>query len=365
MCLFRPSAVYALALAGLLCFQPDPTSAADLTIGVRADAPPFSYLTVPRSEGRDTEDAPSDVPGKVFTGYIVNICTEVIAEMQKTRHFTVRFEELEAKNRFTALQSGDIDVLCDPATIDQSRLRAPTVMVSSPVFLSGVGVAQSNLRQWAGHWPCIGPVVGIVEGTTARRAVQLIAEEFGFGETFSRVVRAHPDPEKVTLSQDDANSLDRCASAAQNFGIDPVRLASYTASGRTTDEISSAVAVREYANHRALARALCQNEVYYSVGDLEIVARALDAVIAEEMPDCDVRINPQVFSEERYGIFVHISDVMDHTDRLALAFLRQLSIEINKGHNSILVRSFADNFDRTKISRSLDLFFWSVVAGAH
>ncbi len=54
---------------------------------------------------------------------------------------------------------------------------------------------------------------------------------------------------------------------------------------------------------------------------------------------------------------------MDASDRLALQFMRQLSVEINRGTDSILVKSFADNFDRTAISRSLDLFFWSVVAG--
>lgn len=48
---------------------------------------------------------------------------------------------------------------------------------------------------------------------------------------------------------------------------------------------------------------------------------------------------------------------MTTADKLALSFLRQMSIEIHKGQDSILVRSFVDNFDRGKISRSFDLFF--------
>ena len=158
--------------------------------------------------------------------------------------------------------------------------------------------------------------------------------------------------------------MTRCVEAAGQFEIDPEKLAKYTSPDPGKVDPSAAVVVKSYPNHVALAQALCRGEIYYSVGDLEIVARALEAVTKNEMPDCPAEVDPQVFSEERYGIFVHISPEMNQSDRLAQAFLRQLSVEIHKGTDSALVRSFSDNFDRSRISRSLDLFFWSIVAGS-
>ena len=198
---------YVQYLALMSCFCATSAFAqADLVIGVRADAPPFSYLHAPRLEDRLTEDAPSDVVGEVFTGYMINICTAVLTEMRKVETFSVRFEEVEAKDRFLALKTGAVNVLCDPATINRERLADPTVFVSPPVYLSGVGRAQSIDRQWVAHWPCIGPVVGIVEGTTAARSVKMIADSFGFGETFSPIVQTHPNPDNVVLSKDETKT---------------------------------------------------------------------------------------------------------------------------------------------------------------
>ncbi|MBR9837867.1 MAG: amino acid ABC transporter substrate-binding protein [Rhodobacteraceae bacterium] len=359
------SLAVALCAAVLLCLPGAHALAqADLIVGVRSDAPPFAYLGPRRTEGRMTVDAPSGQGDMVFTGYMVNVCTGALEELRKRETFTVEYLAVDAPDRFEELRAGRIDILCDPATITRERLAGENVYVSPPVYLSGVGRAQVSERQWVAHWPCIGPVVGVVNGTTAPRAVKLMADEFGFGETFSDVVQRHPDVDRVVLSESEANDLTRCAAVAEKFGRDPETLAPYTNPDPALTDPSAAVAVRSYPNHRALARALCSGEIYYSVGDLEIVSRAIAAIRETEFRDCTARVDPQVFSEERYGIFVHVSDEMDRSDRLALAFLRQLSIEIHKGYDSILVRSFADNFDRARISQSLDIFLWSVVAGA-
>ncbi len=335
-----------------------------LTIGVRTDAPPFSYLAEPNPEGRLTDYSPEQASGEVYTGYMVNICASVLEEMQKTREFSVSWVPVPARDRFTALEDGQINILCDPATITQERLSIPGVLVSPPVYLSGVGRAETTRDQWAGHWPCIGPIAGVVEGTTAPRSVRLIAESFGFGETFSPRVLAHPDVDSVTLDADEKESLTRCPSAVAKITRDVGPLAEYVSEDINQTDPAAAYVVRSYPDHEALAKALCDGEIYYSVGDLEIVTLALKSYMEKE-PDCPARSDPQVYSEERYGIFIRLSNQMDDADQLALAFLQQLTIDIHKGQDSILVRSFSDNFDRQKISRSLDLFLWNLVAGAN
>lgn len=355
--------IFALAM---LTWQFGTTSAeaqADLTIGVRTDAPPFSYLAKPDREGRLTSDSQPVASGEVYTGYMVNICATVLEEMQKSREFTVDWRPVEAKNRFTELKDGKINILCDPATITQKRLAIPGVLVSPPVYLSGVGRAETTRDQWAGHWPCIGPIAGVVEGTTAPRSVRLIAEKFGFGETFSPIVLAHPQVDKIVLNAEEKDDMTRCRSAVAEVTRNVGPLAAYFSPDSAETDASAAYVVRSYPDHEALAKALCDGEIYYSVGDLEIVTLALKSYM-EDRPDCQAQADPEVYSEERYGIFIHLSDRMDTSDQLALAFLQQLSIAIHKGHDSILVRSFSDNFDRQKISRSLDLFLWNLVAGA-
>ncbi len=334
-----------------------------LKVGVRTDAPPFSYLAKPDPEGRLTKYSPIQPSGEVYTGYMVNLCATVLDEMQKSRNFTVSWVAVPAKDRFTKLEDGQIDILCDPATITQERLAIPGVMVSPPVYLSGVGRAETTRDQWAGHWPCIGPIAGVVEGTTAPRSVRLIAENFGFGETFSPLVLAHPDVDNVVLDAKEKESLTRCPGAVEQITRDVGPVATYVSAEVAETDPSAAFVVRSYPDHEALAKALCDGEIYYSVGDLEIVTLALQTYM-EKVPDCPARADPQVYSEERYGVFVRVSDQMTETDQLALAFLRQLSIDIHKGQDSLLVRSFSDNFDRQKISRSLDLFLWNIVAGA-
>lgn len=253
-------------------------------------------------------------------------------------------------------------MLCDPATIDRTRLPFDSVMVSPPVYLTGIGVAEYTGDQWAYHWPCIGPVVGIIKGTTAPRAVEKIAVLGDFGASFSRAVDAHPYDEKVTLSDDDKQDVRNCKALATAYKIPLQRLKPDFIQDDLDSNSSAPNVVYGFRDHESLAKALCGGEIYYSVGDLEIISSALQSVRETSEPDCKARVNPNVLTEERYAVFVRVTEAMTTADKLALSFLRQMSIEIHKGQDSILVRSFVDNFDRGKISRSPDLFFWSLVA---
>ncbi|WP_425090756.1 hypothetical protein [Tropicimonas sp. S265A] len=334
----------------------------ELVVGYRAEVPPFSYLAAARPDGRLTSEVESEEAGRVITGFMINVCYSVIQEMKKHNSFRVRFKEIaSAQKRFEFLEAGEIHVLCDPATINQERLAIPSVMVSPPVYLSGIGVAEYDGRQWPYFWPCIGSVVGVVQGTTAFGAVKTIAEANGFGPTFSPFVERYLYNDVASPFQLPAEEVPNCNAQAQ---ADSVAL-------QKLDDMATAYAartappvVRDFSDHKSLATALCKGEIYYSVGDLEIIARALSSVKNSGQQDCAASVNSLVFTEERYGIFAHVSKEMTETDRLVLSFLRQLSIEIHKGEDSVLVRSFIDNFKRSEISRSLDVFFWSVVAGS-
>lgn len=312
-----------------------------LVVGVREDAPPFSYLESSNPE--------------IYSGYVVQICTHVLEKMREGRNFEIKFSPLKPSTRFTELSEGRVDVLCDPATIDRERLTLPGVMVSQPIYLSGIGIATATrFNQWIAHWPCIGPIVGVVEGTTTRSTViDQMAKDSRFGASFGEKIQQHPNVDQVTLSEQEADQFRRCKDKAEQDSVKLSRL--------NTEPMPDPI-VMSFPDHFALAKAVCDQKVLFSVGDLEIIATALQ-IAKDKNPDCAFEVDPEVTSEERYGIFVHVSERMDDTDRLAIAFLRQLSIEIHKGRDSALISSFRNNFEVAKVSRTLDLFYWNVIAG--
>lgn len=348
----------------MLSAQRTVSQSTEFIIGYRTDVRPFSDIAKPNPEGRLTEEIATEATDAVITGCIMNICTSVLENMPERADFTPVFKAVpSAVDRFDWLQNGKIHVLCDPATIDRIKLSFDSVMVSPPVYLTGIGVAEYTGDQWAYHWPCIGPVVCMIKGRTAPRAVEKIAVLGDFGASFSRVVDAHPYDEKVTLSDDDKQDVRNCKALATANKISLQRLKPEFIQDDLDSNFSAPTVVYGFTDHESLAKALCGGEIYYSVGDLEIISSALQSVRETSEPDCKARVNPNVLTEELYAVSVRVTKAMTTADKLALSFLRQMPIEIHKGQDSILVRSFVDNFDREKISRSLDLFFWSLVAG--
>lgn len=94
-----------------------------IKLGVRSDAPPFSALV----DGWPT-------------GFSVDLCSAVAAAMSEV----TEVEELEGAlfvvdtaNRFDALQSGEIDVLCGATTA--TLRRREIVSFTIPTFATGVG----------------------------------------------------------------------------------------------------------------------------------------------------------------------------------------------------------------------------------
>lgn len=332
----------------------DPNS---LIVGVRKDAGPFSFFEgTEKADRNDKADQQSD---SAYGGYVVDICKTVFeAAFQDER---VTFEAVTPGERFEKLINGEIQILCDPSTITAARLEHEDIQVSQPIYLSGVGIALFEGNQWVGHWPCRASVVGIVENTTAKDVLKRIAKREAFGPTFSTRVAQSADPGVApALSDfDDPPNIARCNESAKAQGV----------KGYTDIVASTHVAppvVKTYSNHSDLARAVCTGEVYYSVGDLEIIGAALmayrDSAPGQKEP-CEAKVLNRVYSTERYGIYTHLSDADTTRNRMVRKFMRQLSIEIHKGYESVLVKSFRKNLDAAKISNSLDQFFWNVISG--
>ena len=127
-----------------------------LRLGIRTDAPPYSYRT--------TSGEPS--------GYIVDLCREVVEAVRNSQAIPalkVEYVEVSSASRFDALRDGKIDILCDPTSMTMSR-RA-IVDFSLPTFIDGAGVLHradavyrlEDLR---------GKRIGVLRGTTTEEVLK-------------------------------------------------------------------------------------------------------------------------------------------------------------------------------------------------
>ena len=146
-----------------------------ITLGYRADARPFSY--------RDESGSPA--------GYSVALCGKIAEELKAK----VIFVQVSVEDRFTALQQGKIDLLCDPAT--ETLARRSAVAFSIPVLASGTGAlvrrdAPARLKEVLAGRKVSGPiwrgsayqilekrVFTVVGGTTGERWVRERRDELG------------------------------------------------------------------------------------------------------------------------------------------------------------------------------------------
>lgn len=146
-----------------------------LTLGYRADARPFSF--------KDESGNPA--------GYSVALCRKVAEDLKAETIFV----QVSVEDRFTALQHGKIDLLCDPAT--ETLARRGAVDFSIPVLASGTGAlvrrdAPGRLKEVLSGRRVSGPVwrgsayqilekrvFSAVAGTTGERWVRERRDELG------------------------------------------------------------------------------------------------------------------------------------------------------------------------------------------
>jgi len=125
-------------------------------IGYRTDAPPFSY---------------SSEIGEP-SGYIVDLCREVAASVKQElglKDLKVEYVTVTAEDRFDAVTSGRVDLLCEATTVTLARRKL--VDFSLPTFIDGASVmvrsdGPQSFKSLAGH------KIGVHAGTTTEDALR-------------------------------------------------------------------------------------------------------------------------------------------------------------------------------------------------
>lgn len=123
-----------------------------VNIGYRTAAPPFSY--------RNEIGEPA--------GYTVDLCRAVIARIGRRfdRFLTARYVPVTAANRFQAVNSDHVDLLCGATTETISRRKL--VAFSSHTFITGASVI-FRADGPAGFVALTGKKVGVTRGTTTEQ----------------------------------------------------------------------------------------------------------------------------------------------------------------------------------------------------
>ena len=304
-----------------------------LAVGVRADAPPFSYKLAD-----DEMPAPGRFPDgplrvKRFAGYVVNICDQVLFQLKAmSPDLTVDVQVVDASNRFSRLehQSGagtPIDILCDPTTITDDRLYR--FLASPPIYLSGITFASQPTMP--PDPPCAS-IVGVVDETTAAlTGVQQILAGGNWGVYAPRI--------RAALG-----------------GGPPPAAAGAPACNSLNDNREQQQPILYKGTHDELAAAFCNKEVLYYVGDIEIVNRKLSSI-----PDCAFTDGALTYTDERYAILARVPTPEDGAKaRYLLKFFEILSREI-LSQNSIMMDAFQAAFPGYTASPKLQALYWGLI----
>lgn len=129
-----------------------------VNFGYRPDAAPFAYV--------GADGTPK--------GYSVELCQRVarsIGRAAGVQNLTVNFVQVSAAERFTALATKKIDVLCEATTITFSRRE--TMDFSLVTFGTGASVlVRGELKNLGGFAELAGRKVGVLVGTTTAQALR-------------------------------------------------------------------------------------------------------------------------------------------------------------------------------------------------
>lgn len=143
----------------------------EVTLGIRRDARPHSYL--------DAAGNPA--------GYTVEVCAGVVGRLRMQLGLTqlrMRFVPVDATDRFQAVADGRIDLLCGAATITLSRREI--VDFSIPTFADGASVL--TLKGASEDFAALnGKRIGVRTGTTTEKALGASLKSFGMEAELSPI----------------------------------------------------------------------------------------------------------------------------------------------------------------------------------
>lgn len=155
-----------------------------LFLGVRADAPPFSFF-----------DREKETPDKA-KGYTVDLC-RLIAEraVESGLYCSIEYKEINATDRFDALINGQIHLLCGATTVTLERMRAADFSLFT--FLSGASIMylEANFKKDTPNNNTL--MVGVLGNTTSENRARQIAQNHqlkydNFGLPKPREVKVKP-----------------------------------------------------------------------------------------------------------------------------------------------------------------------------
>jgi polar amino acid transport system substrate-binding protein len=267
-----------------------------LVLGVRADAPPFSY----REEGQTEK----------YQGYSVTLCKQIAKRAIKEGLYCKSiYKEVSADNRFQLLQTGEIDILCGATTVTLERMRVADFSLFT--FLSGTSVmypvsgAKQNSRQKTKESSQEDVFrVGVLKGTTTEGEIERIIRHF------------------------------------QDFGL---------------NEITEIKVVR-YDDHYQGLDQLVNHEIEAYLADREILLALKQRQNEKKDSSVDLKVSQEYFSLEPYAIALHRGnwDLRYIANSVLSEMFGGNSPGDNKMHIFDLLRQ---SFPGKKFSKSLEYMF--------
>jgi ABC-type amino acid transport substrate-binding protein len=119
----------------------------------------------------------------------VELCQEVAAAVKDSSvnggKLDIHYVEVNAQNRFAALQDGSVDMVCDSSSITMGRRE--TVDFSLPVFVDGAGLLYRGRDEIKGFESLGGKRIGVVAGTTTEPLLRDALSGLGVKATISTV----------------------------------------------------------------------------------------------------------------------------------------------------------------------------------
>ena len=133
-----------------------------LILGVRGDAPPFSYKTDASDDG--------------YAGYTVDLCKRIAERAIQDKLYCAKtFVEVTAHNRFQKLRDGEIHMICGATTATLQRSRSADFSLFT--FLSGASVMYRESPPNGNDSNTSRLRIGVLEGTTTEKEAKRIVKD--------------------------------------------------------------------------------------------------------------------------------------------------------------------------------------------
>jgi len=165
-----------------------------IRIGYRADKPPMSFVN------RNNE----------LVGYSIDLCLRMVDEMKDMLNdpdISVEYVPVNASNRFDALTSNSIDILCGVTTKTLSR--SELVDFTQPTFVTGAALLTLKTLQIQNISELAGKKIAVVKDTTTFDSLTKMLENEGSDAEVVTVKTAVEGMDALTGGEVDAFSGDQ------------------------------------------------------------------------------------------------------------------------------------------------------------